>query len=528
MPTTPSPPPAALRGFVCGTLSDPDAEGVAEWVDIEPQSEDALRRVPVKDTLLDVLSTVADTQLPPDPTADRLVRSLSLSLVGVAATNPQPVPAPTRDSASDTVVRPARLGNYRLVRELGRGGMGVVYEAIDERLGRPVAVKVLHPDLVADPVSRQRFLRECKSAAAIDSEHVVRIYQADEIDGVLLLAMEFVEGQSLEAWLKAKPGPATADEVMWVARQLLTGLVALHKLGLTHRDIKPHNAMVEIRDGEPGRVKLLDFGLTRSSRDADAITHPDRVVGTPAYMAPEQAGAKPPDPKCDLFSLGVVLYRMVDGDSPFQREAVLPTLAAVVSYEPPPLEGVPPEVNDFIFRLLAKNPDQRPGTAEALAQAVLIEKGLIKPELGQPWGRLRIAAGFTALLMLAAAVVVIGRDKNGKELWRKTVPDGGTIVVAPDEKPLEKPDKSTVKPPPATTPAVPRPTEVQVGAKVRVTKEAVGYADTRQSPHAFVKSVPVGTRGQVVELADDAGLCKILLDGRNFEVWVSRTCVEVE
>jgi len=271
-----------------------------------------------------------------------------------------------------------RLGPYRVVKLLGQGGMGFVFRGEDDALRRPVALKVMLPEVAAGENARERFLREGRAAAAVRSDRIITIYRVGEENGVPYLAMEFLEGMNLDDWLKARKGPPPVEALIRVAKDVLKGLAAAHEKGLIHRDIKPANLWVE---AGTTRIKILDFGLTRGSTGDQSITEKGAVVGTPAYMAPEQAAGKPVDTRADLFSVGVVLYRMLAGKSPFQRETLMETLAALM-FQPPPAAAtfgtaVPAELAGFIDRLLAKNPDDRPQTATAAFAAVLeVEKQL--------------------------------------------------------------------------------------------------------------------------------------------------------
>ncbi len=265
------------------------------------------------------------------------------------------------------------LGRYRVVALLGEGGMGFVFRAEDEVLRRPVALKVMRQEVAAQPTARERFLREGRAAAAIKSDHVITIYDVGEENGVVFLAMEFLAGQNLDDWLKTRPTPPSGKAILWVAKDILKGLVAAHEKGLIHRDIKPANLWVE---AETNRIKLLDFGLTRGTGAEKELTRPGQVLGTPNYMAPEQARALPVDGRADLFSLGVVLYRMITGKSPFVRAEMMATLFAVTVETVSPVASlgtdVPDALGQLIDQLLAKGADDRPQSAKA-ALAVVLE-----------------------------------------------------------------------------------------------------------------------------------------------------------
>jgi serine/threonine protein kinase len=263
-----------------------------------------------------------------------------------------------------------RLGPYRVLGVLGQGGMGVVYKAEDPHLERPVALKAMLPAFGASPEARQRFLREAKAAAAVNHDHVVTIYQVGEDRGVPFLAMEFLEGEPLDARLKRVPRPPL-EEVLRIARETAEGLAAAHEKGLIHRDIKPANIWLE---GSRRRVKILDFGLARggSGQDQAQLTQTGAIMGTPAFMAPEQARGETVDARCDLFSLGCVLYRMCSGELPFKGNDPISTLMAVATVTPPALStlnaDVPPALSKLVSRLLAKNREDRPASAHKVAE----------------------------------------------------------------------------------------------------------------------------------------------------------------
>jgi hypothetical protein len=260
-----------------------------------------------------------------------------------------------------------RLGPYRVLKVLGAGGMGVVFRAEDPQLSRPVALKAMLPMLAAIATAKQRFLREAKAAAAVKHDHVVAVYQVGEDRDIPFLAMEFLEGEPLDDRLEREP-ILPIREVLRIGHEIAEGLQAAHERGLVHRDIKPANLWLE---GERGRVKVLDFGLARAATGSSQLTQSGAIVGTPAYMAPEQAQGKAVDHRCDLFSLGVVMYRMTTGHQPFRGTDPISTLLAVATQEPSPpmmVNGeVPAELSDLIMKLLAKTPDARPSGARAVA-----------------------------------------------------------------------------------------------------------------------------------------------------------------
>jgi serine/threonine protein kinase len=263
-----------------------------------------------------------------------------------------------------------RIGPYRVLKQLGEGGMGIVFQAEDAHLGRPVALKVMKPSTDGTGRDRQRFLREARAIAAIDHENIVTIYQVSEQRGIPYFAMQLLSGETLETRLKKRKRLHYFDALR-IGRQVAKGLAAAHACGLIHRDIKPGNVWLESgRD----RVKLLDFGLARdTSTDVD-LTHAGMIVGTPAYMAPEQAAGEPTDYRSDLFSLGCLMYRMCAGVTPFTGHNTLAVLRSLAVDTPRPLNEVCPDVprpvSDLIMKLLAKAPDERPPSAQAVADII--------------------------------------------------------------------------------------------------------------------------------------------------------------
>lgn len=271
-----------------------------------------------------------------------------------------------------------RLGDYRILKKLGEGGMGFVFRAEDPVLKRFVALKVMRPEVAAKPQAAERFLREGRAAAGLKSDHIITIYSVGEANGVPFLAMEFLEGLPLDAWIKAQKKAVPLTHALRVVRDTLRGLATAHDKGLIHRDIKPANLWLE---KGTSRIKLLDFGLTRGNQGDEQLTQEGAVVGTPAYMAPEQAGGKPVDPRADLFSVGTVMYQLLAGKNPFTRSSVMETLGAIGYEVAPPVASVRPDVpkqySDFLDRLLAKKPEGRPANAKAaLAELAAIEKQL--------------------------------------------------------------------------------------------------------------------------------------------------------
>jgi TPR repeat protein len=277
------------------------------------------------------------------------------------------LPRPTNFGPPAAPGEVGTLGPYRVVRTVGSGGMGEVYLAIDTRLRREVALKVMRPEFAADPAARDRFLREACAAARISHDHVVPVYEADERDGVPYIAMPFLRGETLDQFLKTR-GTPDGLHVLRIAAETAAGLAAAHELGLVHRDVKPANIWLE---APGGRAKILDFGLARPVAAASELTGTGAVIGTPAYMSPEQAKGEPLDHRTDLFSLGVVLYQLVTGRRPFDGPTGVALLVALVTEEPAAIGAlnphVPPDFAALVHELLAKDPGRRPNSAAEVA-----------------------------------------------------------------------------------------------------------------------------------------------------------------
>ncbi len=320
-------------------------------------------------------------------------------------------------NTSTVVVRPdlltgRSLKHFQLEGLLGEGGMGVVYRAQDTQLHRPVAVKVLSSALTSDPQRKQRFLLEARAAARISHPAIAQIYFADEENEVTFIVMELVDGKTVRELVRNRELDLLG--AIDIGVQVADGLAKAHDLGIVHRDIKPANVMLT-RDGH---VKILDFGLAKlldldSEPPAGEAGRPDRspmartqsgvVLGTPAYMSPEQVRGVPVDFRADIFSLGVLLFEMACGRSPFQRDNFMDTLHAVAFDEPPRLNSLQPHIPDELQRIvslcLKKRAEDRFANARLLAdelkllrrdtEAGLAPKTAWRQRFDEAWERLR-------------------------------------------------------------------------------------------------------------------------------------------
>jgi serine/threonine-protein kinase len=318
-------------------------------------------------------------------------------------------------------LRRTLVGRYELAEVIGRGGMGTVYRAVDRVLGRSVAVKTL-PGFLADrePTSVARFEREARAAAALSHPGVVAVYDAGTDETTRFIVMELVPGRSLEAMLR-DDGPFDPARAARIAARVADALEAAHAAGIVHRDIKPANVMV----ADDGSVKVLDFGIARAI-DAATLTQTASVIGTAAYMSPEQALGKPADERSDIYSLGCVLYALLAGHPPFRGDgaaAILNQHANVAPRAPSAENGrVSPELDALVMQMLSKAPEDRPQTAaqvrDGLASASTGSPATPPTETTavftakRPLGRRRLLLG-GALAVLAAVVALVALASGG-------------------------------------------------------------------------------------------------------------------
>jgi serine/threonine protein kinase len=253
------------------------------------------------------------------------------------------------------------MSRYVVEKTLGRGGMATVELALDEQLGRRVAVKRLFASLAGDDVFQTRFLREARMAAGLSHPNLVAVYDVGEEDGLPYIVMEYVEGETL-AELMARTGPMPPDRAVDLLLQVCAGLEHAHAAGLVHRDIKPQNLLVR----SDGVAKIADFGIARTHQ-ATQLTQAGTVLGTAAYLAPEQAAGERVTAAADIYSLGSVAYELLSGRPPYQFDS-LADLAVAQQRPPPPLEGVPPELNRAVLHALSTDPGARPPSAAAFAR----------------------------------------------------------------------------------------------------------------------------------------------------------------
>lgn len=279
---------------------------------------------------------------------------------------------------------PQRFGRYEIVREIGHGAMGVVYEALDPTIGRKIALKAIRFDGIgttADEAAR-RFKNEARAAGGLNHPNIVTVYDAGEDSGILYLAMEFIEGSTLEALIREQRTISTAQTIDMI-RQVCAGLDFAHVKGIVHRDVKPGNIML----AGNSLVKITDFGIARAG---EAMTITGQVVGTPNYMSPEQVLGKPLDGRSDLFSVGVILYEMVTGERPFEGQSITTIMYKIVHETPiPPRKldaSIHPGLSGVIEKSLSKSAEDRFPNGAELARALQDYKTASVSTLGQPTG----------------------------------------------------------------------------------------------------------------------------------------------
>jgi len=515
-----------LRELLLGECSEEESLRLEQPLAACPNCTQAVQALPLKDTLTDAVraGAILNDQVNSSKVQEllQLLRNFPSVPQGVTTSGHEPGTVPrapaTHSCESYSFLSPpqaademGRLGTYRVLKVLGAGGMGVVFHAEDAQLQRPVALKVMKQSFADGEAARQRFLREAQATAKVKHDHIVVIHQVGEDGGVPFLAMEFLEGESLDDRLKRAGGgqgdsPLPVGEVLRIGREIAEGLAAAHERELIHRDIKPGNIWLE---GSRGRVKILDFGLARPREDDAHLTQSGIVVGTPAYMAPEQARGHALDGRCDLFSLGTVLYRLGTGQLPFKGpDKVAIVLAVQMDRVPPPRDlnpELPAALSDLVLWLLAKDRDDRPASAQVVADKLLAIETDYHEQIRRreqqektKSGKRRLLVALAACLLgilgvvAGSAVVIRIKGKDGKETTI-TVPDGSTVTV--DDKGvaqvvLPKGEKLPDNPKPVGVMIEPEPLALAKGAPV--------------SPTALVSRPPEikGLRSWTIETRD--------------------------
>lgn len=351
------------------------------------------------------------------------------------------------------------ISHYRILEKVGEGGMGVVYKAEDTKLDRAVALKFLPAHLLGNEDVRKRFEREAKSAAALSHPNVCRVYEIDEADGKTFLSMELIDGESLDQ--KIARGPLKLDEALSIAQQVAKGLEAAHKRGITHRDIKPENIMVS----DDGHVTILDFGLAQLT-EASRLTKTDEMLGTIAYMSPEQTEGSGADHRTDIWSLGVLLYEMISGLQPFKGDYDRAVMYSILNEEPEPITalrtGVPMELETVISKCLDKDVSRRyqtmadlrvdlerlespSGSPAAPSTIKWTEPSVVQPVASRTKTPTAIAAGALILLAFWVGREIGKQSSDGPSapdtpLSRLTIDTGGKVLLGASSEAQEKGD----------------------------------------------------------------------------------------
>jgi serine/threonine protein kinase len=281
----------------------------------------------------------------------------------------------------------SRIAGYLLEEQIGQGGMAVVFRARDERLDRRVALKILAPSLAGDAEFQRRFISESRAAAAIDDPHIVPVFAAGEAGGVLFIATRYVAGGDAHSLLN-REGPLPPARVVDIISPVASALDAAHRAGLVHRDVKPSNMLMDVLPGRPDHVYLSDFGLSKAVASTSAVTVAGAVLGTLAYMPPEQIQAKPLDGRADQYALACSAFALLTGAPPFQRDEPAAVLYAHLWMSPPELTasrpGLPTAVDGVLSRALAKAPDDRYASCGQFADALRGALGFRSYRSGSP------------------------------------------------------------------------------------------------------------------------------------------------
>lgn len=393
---------------------------------------------------------------------------------------------------------PVRLGPYEIVGPIGKGGMGEVYRARDPRLGRYVAVKILRTELSEDPGLRARFEHEARAASSLNHPNIVSVYDIGRENGILFIVSELIDGESLRRLIK--DGGIPASRLIEIARQLVDGLRAAHTAGIVHRDLKPENIMLT-RDG---LVKILDFGLakwtpqhldTAESTITRVSTAPGIVMGTTAYMSPEQVRAEPADFRSDIFSLGGILYEMASGKRAFSGASRIEVMSSILTQEAPALTPrIGRDLDSIIHRCLEKERERRFQSASDLASAL----ELAADTLGRKRATVPV---WSVAFAWTAVVVVLAGTVGGLAYWaatRRLVPS----------KPLEQVEnRARSQSSPAPTPPVEKSAPVNTRMRAEIAKTTVANR-TEIAPSAVdpqpTARVPESSKAETPSTADAA------------------------
>jgi tRNA A-37 threonylcarbamoyl transferase component Bud32 len=424
---------AVLERLLLGQIAQSDAETLESHVLDCPVCAQKLQKLNVDDGLVSAMREARTQAMSPSSeAANALIPWLkrlrpkdatqTMSLFGSGAdTPPLATVLPTYDflTPPEQTDELGRLMHYRVLQTIGVGGMGMVFLAEDTHLQRQVALKVIKPELLERRDLHERFLTEARAIAAVEHDNIVVIYEAGDAGGVPYLVMPLLHGESLEDRLRDKDGPLPVDDILRIGREIASGLEAAHQRGLVHRDIKPSNLWLEQKDNKDKtqlpldrsatssfRVKILDFGLARTAEGLNEEGQNRTILGTPAYMSPEQGRGQIADARSDLFSLGCVLYRMATGRLPFQGKDIVTTLLSVATDSPVSAKKLnpklPTELVTLIEKLLSKKADDRYASAQEVVAAIQTIERKRQPRAIGRW-----------LLAMAACIIVVGLGTFG-------------------------------------------------------------------------------------------------------------------
>jgi DNA-binding beta-propeller fold protein YncE len=396
------------------------------------------------------------------------------------------------------------FAGYRVDSLVGRGGMGVVYRATDLSLQRPVALKLIAPELAEDERFRVRFLRESRLAASLDHPSVVPIHEAGERDGQLYLAMRYVEGSDLKRLLESE-GKLSPERAVGILTQIADALDAAHRRALVHRDVKPANVLLD----EDGHAYLTDFGIAKQL--GGASTESGRIVGTLDYLAPEQIRGDEIDGRTDCYALGCVLYECLAGAPPFRRATEAETLWGHMRDDPVPIAGHP-ELDPVLAQGLAKDREDRPGTCVELIDDAAGALGLAAPLAGRRLSRAALLLALGGVLLGAAAVLALagGLGEEGSEQPEPLLDVATNSVAAVDASTSELA---------LAAPLPGRPTDVAAAGDTAwvATVDSTAVAGVSASTRSISRTVPL--RGSADAIAVGEGSVWVA-DGRRG--WVSR------
>ncbi len=414
-------------------------------------------------------------------------------------------------------------GRYQIVEELGKGGMGKVYRAVDKKLNEEMALKLIKPEIASDKKTIGRFSNELKLARKISHRNVGRMYELMEEEGTHFITMEYVPGEDLKSSLR-RMGPLSAGKTVFIARQICEGLAEAHRLGVVHRDLKPQNIMID----KEGNARIMDFGIARSIV-GKGITGAGVMIGTPEYMSPEQAEVKEVDQRSDIYSLGVILYEMVTGRAPFEGETPLGIAIKHKSEVPKdPRERnaqIPEDLSRLILKCLEKDKEKRYQSAgEVRSELDKIEKGIPTAEIEIPRRKpvtsreITVTFGLKKLFVPALALVVV--IIAAVLIWRLLPRRQASIAVLPFADLSPQKDQEYLCD--GMTDEIIAKLSVLEGWKVMNMTSVMRYKDTDKDIREIGRELNVASilEGRVRKEKDDIRVTAQLVDVEDgFQIW---------